>query len=231
MKCKNWIRLIPSYLLVIILILTAVIGTDKGITVLKENQPVNRKYCIIVDPGHGGIDGGATSCTGVLESKINLEMGLKLNDFFHLFGYKTIMTRTTDTSIYTSGNTIAAQKVSDLKERVKIVDSQTDGILVSIHQNTYPNSQYAGAQVFYSGQENSRKLAETVQSGLNFTGKRAIKKGEGIYLLNHISNPGILIECGFLSNPTEEANLRNEQYQKKLCALIGLSICRFLTES
>lgn len=229
MKSKNWMRLIPSYFLVIILVLVAAIGTDRGITVLKENEPVYRKNCIIVDPGHGGIDGGATSCTGVLESNLNLEIGLRLNDFLHLLGYKTVMTRTTDTSIYTSGNTIAAQKVSDLKERVKIVNGQSGGILVSIHQNTYPNNRYAGAQVFYSNQEDSKKLAETVQSGLKFTGKRSVKKGEGIYLLNNISNPGILIECGFLSNPTEEANLRNEQYQKKLCAFIGLSICQFLT--
>ena len=229
MKCKNWMRLIPSYFLVIILVLVAAIGTDRGITVLRENEPVYRKNCIIVDPGHGGIDGGATSCTGVLESNLNLEIGLRLNDFLHLLGYKTVMTRTTDTSIYTSGNTIAAQKVSDLKERVKIVNGQSGGILVSIHQNTYPNNRYAGAQVFYSNQEDSKKLAETVQSGLKFTGKRSVKKGEGIYLLNNISNPGILIECGFLSNPTEEANLRNEQYQKKLCAFIGLSICQFLT--
>ena len=213
----------------IILVLAVAIGTDKSITVLKENEPVYRKNCIIVDPGHGGIDGGATSCTGVLESNLKLEIGLRLNDFLHLLGYKTVMTRTTDTSIYTSGNTIAAQKVSDLKERVKIVNGQSGGILVSIHQNTYPNNRYAGAQVFYSNQEDSKKLAETVQSGLKFTGKRSVKKGEGIYLLNHISNPGILIECGFISNPTEEANLRNEQYQKKLCVLIGLSICQFLT--
>ena len=229
MKCKNWMRLIPSYFLVIILVLVAAIGTDRGITVLRENEPVYRKNCIIVDPGHGGIDGGATSCTGVLESNLNLEIALRLNDFLHLLGFKTVMTRTTDTSIYTSGNTIAAQKVSDLKERVKIVNGQSGGILVSIHQNTYPNNRYAGAQVFYSDQNDSKKLAETVQSGLKFTGKRSVKKGEGIYLLNNISNPGILIECGFLSNPTEEANLRNEQYQKKLCAFIGLSICQFLT--
>jgi N-acetylmuramoyl-L-alanine amidase len=189
---------------------------------------------IVIDAGHGGIDGGATSCTGVLESHINLEIALRLEDMFHLLGYDTVMIRKTDESIYTEGNTIASQKISDLKERVRIANETPNAILISLHQNTYSDSRYRGAQVFYGNDAQSKTLAQAVQKNLvavlNPGSQRKSKSAKGVYLMEHISCPGILIECGFLTNKEEAALLKNDEYQAKLSYVLSRSILDFLCE-
>lgn len=221
-----------AYILVIGgMILTAITGS-KTVSVISENAELQRTTYVIVDAGHGGVDGGATSCTGVLESMINLEIAIKLDDLLHFLGVKTVMIRTTDCSVYTKGETIAAKKVSDLKERVRIVDSMPNAMLVSIHQNYFQQAQYSGAQVFYNKGQGSEVLAKNMQSvfkqTLNSASKRQAKKANGIYLMEKISKPGVLIECGFLSNPQEEAMLRDPAYQKKLCSVIATSVSSHL---
>ena len=94
-----------------------------------------------------------------LESSFNLEISLRLNDLFHLLGYETRMIRTTDTSVYTKGDTIAQKKASDLKERVRIVKDTENALLLSIHQNIFPEGKYSGAQVFYADTPGSEALA------------------------------------------------------------------------
>ena len=118
-KRKLWGLL---YVLIVLGTLAAAEWGCRTVSVMVESAPLKRGNCIIIDAGHGGEDGGATSCRGVLESTYNLEISLRLNDLFHLLGYDTRMTRTTDTSIYTKGETIAQKKISDLKERVRIVN-------------------------------------------------------------------------------------------------------------
>lgn len=232
MKRDNWVSFLPYYLLVLILGIGIAYAGERSVNSLSVTTGDVQEHCFIIDAGHGGIDGGATSCTGVLESQINLEIAVRMNDLFRFMGYKTVMIRTTDTSIYTSGNTIAAQKLSDLKERVRIVNKQEKNILISLHQNTFSDNKYSGAQVFYSATDGSKVLADTVQSALvtvlNPGSRRTAKKGEGIYLLQHIERPGILIECGFLSNTEEEALLRTSAYQKKLSSVIASAIARGL---
>lgn len=208
--------------------------TDHIVNLVNSNvyTAVNRS-CVIIDAGHGGVDGGAVSCTGVYESDINLEISQKLNDLMHLLGINTKMIRTEDISIYSSGDSIAAKKISDLKERVKIVNSTKNGILISIHQNYFTDSRYRGAQVFYS--KNSSALAKQLQNDfvtfLNNGSKRKAKYADGIYLMQNITVPGALIECGFLSNPEEEALLRNHQYQQKICCVICSSVSRYIYKS
>ena len=217
------------YPLAVFLVCFAVIGgcffISRTVSVFSEQSPRTGSTCFVIDPGHGGVDGGATSCTGKLESAYNLEISLRLRDLFHLLGYQTRLIRESDVSVYTKGDTIAAQKMSDLKERVRIVNSLDDAILVSIHQNNFPDPQYSGAQVFYPKTQNSRMIAESLQSALvktlNQGSRRKAKKAEGIYLMEHIERPGILVECGFLSNPEEEAKLNSPEYQKKLCCVVA----------
>ena len=96
---------------------------SRAVSVISETLPFERTHCIVIDPGHGGEDGGATSCSGRMESEYNLAISRRLDDLFHLLGYRTRMTRTSDVSIYTTGDTIAQKKVSDLKERVRIVNA------------------------------------------------------------------------------------------------------------
>lgn len=234
MRRNNYIAFLPFYLLAVILCIGLAHGGSQAVTTLGESAPVAREHTIIIDAGHGGIDGGATSCTGILESTINLQIALRLDDLMHFLGYQTCMIRTTDTSIYTQGNTIAAQKVSDLKERVRIVNETEDAILISIHQNTFSDSRYGGAQVFYPKTDGSKELASAMQGALitiaNPDSKRVCKKADGVYLMEHIEQTGILIECGFLSNPEEEALLRSDDYQKKLCGIIAATVGSFLLD-
>lgn len=232
MKRDTWVSFVPFYLLVVIFFLgVAHIGSET-VTTVSQQRPVSRENYIIIDAGHGGIDGGATSCTGVLESHINLQIALRLEQVFHLLGYDTVMIRRTDESVHTEGNTIASQKVSDLKERVRICNETPGAILISIHQNTFSDNRYHGAQVFYGKNQDSSRLAQDVQQqliqALNPGSNRKAKKGSGVYLLENISCPGILIECGFLTNPEEEALLRDSEYQIKLCAVLAASVSSHL---
>lgn len=227
--------LIPAYILVLITLLLTALAGSRAVSVMAERKPIESRRCVIIDAGHGGVDGGTTSCTGVLESALNLEIALRLNDLMHLLGIDTQMIRTTDESVYTEGGTIAAKKVSDLKQRVKIANSTDNSVLISIHQNYFSDQRYSGAQVFYAPTPGSMELAKMMQTSLiktvNPESKRQIKKADGIYLMQKIDCTGVLVECGFLSNPIEEANLRREDYQKKLCSVISATTSCYLYRS
>lgn len=227
-------RTVLTYLtVVLIFFLIGFLGNDVT-TVIADRIPMPRKQTIIIDAGHGGEDGGAVSVSGIKESQINLEISLRLNELLHLLGYRTVMIRTADESVSQSGDTVAARKASDLRQRVNMVNGREEGILISIHQNTFLESKYSGAQVFYGRDEESRRLGEAMQEALienlNPGSNRHAKKAEGIYLMQHIERPGILIECGFLSNYEEEALLRTTNYQQKLSCVIAAALGQFLTE-
>ena len=228
-KIKYW-ALLPVYSLILAALFLVAIGGSEVASVLSAYAPIARERTIIIDAGHGGVDGGATSCTGILESQFNLEIALRLEDLCHLLGMDTRMIRRTDCSVYTKGETIAQKKVSDLKERVRVVNEGKNNILISIHQNHFTDNKYHGAQVFYAQTEGSQQLALNMQSAfvstVNTGSKRQAKKADGVYLMQHINCPGILIECGFLSNPQEEYLLRSADYQKKICAVIACTISK-----
>ena len=115
MNCKKFYAgMISIYMLTVALMLGIAYWTTNAITVMSENAPLDQRKVIIIDAGHGGVDGGATSCNGILESQTNLQIALRLRDVCNLLGLKTVMIRTEDISVYTSGNSIAAKKVSDL---------------------------------------------------------------------------------------------------------------------
>lgn len=217
------------YFVGIALALVALSGTNKAVETMMQIRQIRRSYHIILDAGHGGIDGGAVSCTGRSESGINLEIALRLEPLFDLMGYDTHMIRREDISIHTVGDTIAQKKISDLKERVRIANETYGNILISIHQNTFQDDRYSGAQVFYAQTEGSRDMAEQVQQKLAYaldpSNKRKSKPSSGVYLMEHIECTGILVECGFLSNISEEAKLRDAVYQKKLSAAIVTAVC------
>lgn len=223
MKKKLMLKL--TYTATILLTLTLASLGNRAVTVISQGLPPEREHCFIIDPGHGGVDGGATSVTGKLESAFNLEIGLRLRDLLQFLGYQTKMIRTEDISIYTKGETIAQKKMSDLKERVRICNETDGAILLSIHQNTFPDGRYSGAQIFYSDTEGSHELAKQLQAAL---GKRPEKQAKGIYLMDHITCPGVLIECGFLSNREEEAKLRSPEYQKLLVSVIAVTAANFI---
>ena len=188
---------------------------------------------VVLDAGHGGSDGGAVSCTGARECEINLAITQRLDDLLHLLGCPTLQLRQGDTDLASAdAASISEKKVTDLKNRVARINQQADAVLVSIHQNQFSQSQYLGAQVFYAPNTESRAFAALMQqnlrAGLDPANKRECKPGSGIFLLEKIECPGILVECGFLSNPGEEALLRSKDYQTRLAAVLAGSITAFL---
>lgn len=225
-------KLVLFYMLVLTLFLFGTYLGSLTVTAITDAATIAEKTHVVIDPGHGGEDGGTTSCTGILECTINLEISKRLDSMMHLLGYRTVLVRDGNYSVYTEGETIAAKKASDLKQRVKLANSTPTPLLISIHQNYFYDSKYSGAQVFYAGTAGSMDLAKALQQGLvtslNPASRRQAKKASGIYLLDHISCTGILVECGFLSNPEEERKLIDPQYQKKLCGVIATVVCNFL---
>lgn len=187
---------------------------------------------IVIDAGHGGEDGGAVSVTGQKESELNLQIALRLNDLLHFLGVKTKMIRTEDISVYTEGQTIAQKKVSDIRQRVRLVEETPGALLVSIHQNHFSEAKYRGAQVFYA--KGSDGLAEKLQSAIaayvDPDNHRQCKPIQDVYLFEYISCEAVLVECGFLSNPAEELLLKDHNYQKKLAAAIGCCLVNYLED-
>lgn len=182
---------------------------------------------LILDAGHGGEDGGAVSYSGVAESNVNLQIVLRLDQIMGFYGVAPVLTRDGDYAIYSEGmDTLRKKKVSDIRNRVALIEGHPQATLISIHQNSYQNPNYAGAQVFYAPTEPSRSFAEHLQrclaAGLDPSNQRvATKIPSSVYLMNHISCRAVLVECGFLSNPQEDQLLQSDTYQKKLAAVIA----------
>ena len=184
-------------------------------------------WTIVLDAGHGGEDGGAVSRGGVPESGINLQIAKKMQGLLAFLGRGCVMTRADEAAIYSpEAKTLREKKVSDLKNRVALVNSTQGAILVSIHQNSLPSSKRThGAQVFYRKEEGSAALANAVQRVLNEAVNLKNEKTEkaidpSIYLMKNVTAPAILIECGFLSNEGETALLKSADYQQKLAVVI-----------
>lgn len=189
---------------------------------------------IILDPGHGGEDGGALSAAGDRESDINLAIALKLDQLMGLCGVPTVLTRSEDVSLHdSSASTLREKKVSDLHNRVELVEGIDGGLLLSIHQNSYSDPRYSGAQVFYGEAESSQLWGEYTQEVLRLTlnpdNTRTAKEiPDTVYLMGHISCPAILVECGFLSNGEEASLLLTAGYQKKTATALAGACLQYL---
>ena len=185
------------------------------------------QYSIVIDPGHGGMDGGASSKSGIMEKNINLNIASKVHYLLRFFGVHTIMTRQSDISLnFKEGNRIRENKIADINARVDIVNSAENPFYLGIHLNNFTQSQYFGAQVFYKkGNLESKNLADKVQSSmiqiLNKDNYRNIKEvPESILIVKKTTCPAIIAECGFLSNPEEAENLNKPSYQNKIAISI-----------
>ncbi len=193
---------------------------------------------VIIDAGHGGIDGGTSASDGTVEKNLNLQISLKINEILMSMGVKTVMTRTDDADLSDeNASTIRQKKVSDIKKRLSIINETEDAVFVSIHQNHFTQEKYSGAQVFYSkNNPQSRDLAEKIRfqliTVLQIDNTREIKQsGSEIYLLHHAKVPAVMVECGFLSNYNETQLLKNEEYQQKLAFTISMGIIDFLNQT
>lgn len=219
-------------LLCALAVIGAMLLSRFGSAVAVFSSQTQAETIVVIDAGHGGEDGGAVSVSGLHESDFNLEISLRLNDFLNLLGIQTRMIRTEDVSVGTEGDTVAQRKVSDIRNRVKTVESLDRALLVSIHQNFFSQSQYRGAQIFYADTQGSAQLAELLQgtlaAQLDPKNRRQTKAAQDVYLMSHVSCTAVLVECGFLSNYEEEQLLCTAQYQKKLAAAVGCCIFNYL---
>ena len=204
-------------------------------SVSDASNSIPKYNTVIIDAGHGGIDGGTSSHDGTLEKDLNLQIAIKVKEFLGSMGVNTVMTRTKDISIHDdSAKTIREKKVSDIRNRLAIMDETENSIFISIHQNHFSQEKYHGTQVFYSiNNPDSILLADSVRqsviSVLQNDNSREIKQsGSEIYLLYHAQIPTIMVECGFLSNIDETEKLKDDDYQNQLAFLISLGIMDFL---
>ncbi len=190
---------------------------------------------IIIDAGHGGFDGGASTKDGYPEKHINLAISLYLNEYLKLLGFNTILTRDSDASLEDQGlNTIRQKKKSDIHNRMKIMEDAENSVYISIHQNFYSVEKYKGMQVFYSRNfsETSSVLSQCIQDSatalLQPDNERQIKEcGTSVYLIYNAKRPACLVECGFLSNNIEAQLLKTSDYQKKIAYCIASGIQDF----
>ncbi len=232
---KKWTALYVATILALFAIFAAILWQGNAVNASKNLElKQNGEFILIIDPGHGGFDPGAVASDGTTESKINLAVGLQMEEMARLLGVETDMTRREDVSTESDANAAVRQrKNSDLKNRVEQINGISGGVLVSLHQNSLPQVPAVhGAQVFYSEVEDSRELAETVQSALNTVindrNKEVKVAGGGVYLLKNAKIPAILVECGFLSNGDETALLNTQAHQNRLALTILASVLEHL---
>lgn len=190
---------------------------------------------VIIDPGHGGEDGGAVgNDIGLIEKEVNLSIAKELSAIFGFVEIPVELTRTEDI-LLCNEDKISGKKLSDLRNRVSIAESFDNPVFISIHQNKFPLEKYNGLQVYYSkNNDDSLFLAETIQNKakccLQKENNRKVKSaGRNIYVLNNLNCPAVLVECGFLSNNREEALLNTQEHRRKIAFVIFSSIMDYYT--
>ncbi len=189
---------------------------------------IEEEKVIYIDPGHGGYDGGAF-VNDIKEADLNLEISLKLKEILEFYGYKVLLTRDGDYDLSTD---VSHKKRTDIQNRVKLINESNCILYLSIHQNIYTNSIYSGAQCFYNeynslSQYLATNIQDSIKNQLNNTTRNS-KSISGIYLTDNVDKPGVLIECGFMSNDVELALLQDNSYQEKFCLSIYYGILNYL---
>ena len=186
---------------------------------------------VVLDAGHGGMDPGKVGVAGTLEKELNLELVYRVKRLLEQNNVQVVLTRESDAGLYTEAD--ANKKSADMRKRVEIINQEAPDLVVSIHQNSYTSPVCRGAQVFYyEGSETGRILAELLQSTIKKTladgNTREAKSNSSYYMLKKSAYTSVIVECGFLSNPEEEALLLTEEYQEKLAWAIHLGVLQYL---
>ena len=225
---------------VLVLIISAMMFVFLNVEFVKHVQvsaEKDTKPTFIIDAGHGGIDGGAIGADGTPEKDINLQISLYLNEILKSYGFNTVMIREDDRSIHSeSAKTVREIKVSDIHNRMSVMENTDNCIFISIHQNSYNSSKYWGTQVFYSpNTQESKLLADEIQQSvvslLQSNNERQIKEcGKSVYLLYYAKKPAVLVECGFITNYNDLELLKNEEYQRKMAFSVANGILNYVNK-
>ncbi|MBR2431439.1 MAG: N-acetylmuramoyl-L-alanine amidase [Clostridia bacterium] len=227
--------------LILVLLMTKFESREKSPTerAVAMTQGVQKSsVTVVIDAGHGGEDGGASSVSGALEKDLNLDIAFLLADMLRANGINVVMTRTEDILLYDpTSDYHGRKKVLDLAARLKIAKETPNSVFVSIHMNSFPQTQYSGLQVYYSkNDKNSKTVADLIQSNVKaYLQPSNTRKTKGatsaIFLLDRLETPAVLIECGFLSNYEEARRLSNAEYRKKLAFVIFCSLCDYISNN
>lgn len=222
---KKYVFIYSCFLLFLIAVFPFCHKLSKQVVALHRN-----KTTIVIDVGHGGSDPGKVGIQGIKEKDVNLAIARYLKDYLIAEDYTVYMTRETDQGLY--DESVSNKKKSDLSNRIQFLQKKKASCMISIHQNSYPDTIQHGAQTFYyEGREEDKNFAQYVQDSLlafDPSNTRQIKSNTSYYILKNAQVPSILIECGFLSNPEETANLTDPNYQKQIAYAIAIGTCRYL---
>ncbi len=221
-------------------LLTAIIFVTYGIAdhaariLVSQSNTSPSSIDVIIDPGHGGVDGGAVGVTGSIEQELNLNISLYLKEMLAAEGLNVLMTRSTDISIHSEeAVTIRQKKTSDLKNRLAIINAHPNAIIISVHQNSFTAGYVHGTMIYYGViNKNSKQLAEKVKTAIQIlqpdNEKQLKSAGKDLYLMSHAKGPAVLVECGFLSNANDEALLKTETHQRKIAQTIADGVLAYL---
>ncbi len=221
MNCK---KIIFSFVCVVMFFsfIILMVSSVSNIKLAVSADSVKTYPTLVIDAGHGGEDGGAVNDSGVLEKDINLVIANDTASLFRFLGFDVVQTRMQDMALSTDGDTIRSRKVADMKKRLEIFNSSDDNVIISIHQNKFPESKYHGTQIFYSpNNPSSKELADSIKFSvkglLQPENERECKQADsGIYLLKSTDKPAVIVECGFISNSDECKKLLTDDYQKQM---------------
>ena len=221
--------LLWSILAFVIVILSIFVGVKTSTATSIFDVP-NSKYTIVIDAGHGGIDGGSVGAsTGVVESELNLTYAYNLARQFNQMGISCVLTRTDENGLYDSS--AKSLKKSDMLARKEIIEKTNPNLVISIHMDSFSLSSTSGSQAYFKkGSESGKILAQKIQKQLfcNFENAKKSEKVGDYYIVNCTDLPAVLVECGFLSNPQEEVLLQDKNYQNKMCYSIMCGVLDFL---
>lgn len=199
-----------------------------------NNGNEKKALTVIIDPGHGGMDGGAVGVNGILEKDLNLDLAKKLGAALKERNIAVMFTRTEDVMLEGTGN--GSAKNADLRARVNLVQNTENALLVSIHMNKFPDASVKGITFYYSENHPESKILagamqKEIKERLQADNKRPMKgAGTAIYLLHRVTCPAVLVECGFISNAYEAALLSSEEYRATVAGVLADSIQRYIDE-
>jgi N-acetylmuramoyl-L-alanine amidase len=224
---------------ILLLCLVALLSRQAGTLETAGSRNVNvrqadggrQKYRVVLDAGHGGNDPGKVGIDGQLEKDINLEIVKKLATYLTASDVEVILTRDSDRGLYRADD--SRKKIADMRKRCQIIEEAKPDLAVSIHQNSYHEEYVSGGQVFYyKTSERGKALAELLQERFDFVlgedNRRLAKPNDNYYLLLHVKEPIVIVECGFLSNKKEAGSLEDEAYQDRLAWTIHMGIMEYL---
>ncbi|MDD3254121.1 MAG: N-acetylmuramoyl-L-alanine amidase [Lachnospiraceae bacterium] len=219
---------------VLLLVFVFLVSRHAGMMVSGQNVVAGRHRPVVcIDSGHGGNDPGKIGIDGSLEKDINLQIAKRLKTYLEASDVKVVMIRDEDCGLYESGD--RNKKMADMRNRVTKINEATPELVISIHQNSYHQENVSGGQVFYyKSSEKGKRLAEIIQKRFDFVlgekNTRLAKPNGNYYLLLHVKQPIVIVECGFLSNWKESAALNSEEYQNRVAWTIHMGVMEYLNE-